>query len=100
MPDYWVYILSCTNNSYYTGYTVNLTQRYYAHVQGTAAKFTRGFKPQYLACSWPIYGSKRQAMQIERFIKKLDRTAKQWLIDNPMRLESLIIQHGGLNESD
>lgn len=33
---YWVYILKCENNKYYTGYTNNMTKRYESHLNGTA----------------------------------------------------------------
>ena len=32
---YWVYMLLCENNTYYTGYTNDLEQRYQSHVDGT-----------------------------------------------------------------
>lgn len=87
MPDFWVYILLCANHSYYTGYTINLIQRCNAHFKGTGAKYTRSFKPLLLVGVWPIYGTKQQAMQIERFIKQMDRKTKQELIENPLILE-------------
>ena len=70
-PDFWVYIIYCKNNTLYTGYTINLIQRYYNHVQGTAAKYTRSFRPLSLVASWPVYGSKGQALKIELLIKKI-----------------------------
>ena len=42
---YWVYILLCNNNNYYTGYTTDLNKRYDAHLKGKGAKYTRSFKP-------------------------------------------------------
>lgn len=88
-PNFWVYILLCRNNSLYTGYTNNLISRYHAHINGTAAKYTRSFRAFCVVGVWPSYGTKSEAMQIERFIKKMDKNLKQQLIDNPAILETL-----------
>lgn len=87
LKNYWVYILFCANNSYYTGYTDNLEKRYKTHLNGTGGcKFTRSFKPLYIAQSWLIEGDKVLAMQLERRIKKMSRTQKMELIANPTLL--------------
>jgi len=91
-PNFWVYMLYCKNASFYTGYTTNLCQRYSAHLRGVAAKYTRSFPPLFLVSCWPIYGSKREAMQIERLIKKMDKRVKQLLIEDPMSLEQLFVE--------
>ncbi len=81
---YWVYILYCENNSYYTGYTNDLAKRYQSHLDGTGkCKYTRSFKPLHIAQSWQIVGSKSQAMKIERHIKKLTRQEKEKIIAKP-----------------
>ena len=92
MPQdiYWIYILLCENNTYYTGYTNNLEKRYIAHQNGTAAKYTRSFKPLKIAQSWEITGTKSLAMQIERSIKKLARSNKEILINKPEMLVNLL----------
>lgn len=84
--SYWVYILLCENQSYYTGYTDNLEKRYLAHLTGKGSKYTRSFKPLSIAQSWEISGEKARAMQIERTIKKLSRKQKEALILNPSSL--------------
>lgn len=82
--NYWVYILRCENNTYYTGYTNDLIKRYQSHVSGTGkCKYTRSFKPIEIAQSWEIHGSRALAMQIERKIKKLSRAEKEKIIANP-----------------
>lgn len=91
MPDFWIYILFCENNTYYTGYAKDVIRRYHAHVQGTGAKYTRSFKPVRMAQVWPIYGEKRQAMQIEHFIKTMTRHKKEQLIEDPLRLSILML---------
>lgn len=84
---YWVYILHCDNNSYYTGYTKDLNKRYQAHLNGTSkCKYTRSFKPLAIAQSWKIAGDKSQAMKIENSIKKLSRAQKEKIIADPTLL--------------
>jgi putative endonuclease len=82
--SYWVYILLCENNTYYTGYTNDLEKRYQSHVDGTGGcKYTRSFRPVRIAQSWKITGEKNEAMKIERRIKKLTRKEKEKLIQFP-----------------
>jgi putative endonuclease len=86
MKFYWVYILLCENNCYYTGYTIDLDARYEAHLNGTASKYTRSFRPLKIAQSWKIPGDKSLAMKIEKRIKKLSRTEKEKIIRDPLTL--------------
>ncbi len=78
--DWWVYMLLCENNTYYTGYTNNLTKRYQAHLAGKGSKYTRSFKPISIAKSWKIPGGKCDAMKAERSIKKLTRQEKEKIV--------------------
>lgn len=90
---YWVYILHCENNSYYTGYTNDLAKRYQAHVDGTAkCKYTRSFKPLCIAQSWQILDNKSAAMKVEKFIKRLSREEKQKFILRPESLAQHFIE--------
>lgn len=89
ISTYWVYIIHCDNDSYYTGYTKDLAKRYQTHVLGTGGcKYTRSFKPVSLAQCWKITGDKAFAMQIERAIKKLPRAEKLKMIAQPSLLVS------------
>ena len=84
---YWVYILNCSNGSYYTGYTNDLTRRYQQHLDGTGkCKYTRSFKPLSIAQCWLVADDKTVAMEIERYIKKLSREQKEQLLLYPKRL--------------
>lgn len=85
MNKYWVYILHCENNCFYTGYTKDLTKRYEAHLNGTASKYTRSFKPIKIAQCWKVT-NKSIAMQLENRIKKLSRKNKERIIDKPTLL--------------
>jgi putative endonuclease len=83
--SYWVYILLCENQNYYTGYTNNLDKRYQSHLNGTASKYTRSFKPVCIAQSWQVV-SKSDAMRIESYIKRLSRSEKEKIITTPALL--------------
>lgn len=84
---FWVYILLCENNTYYTGYTNNLAKRYKSHLDGSGkCKYTRSFKPLKIAQSWQVIGDKALAMQLERQIKQLSRQNKEKIIANPLSL--------------
>lgn len=84
---YWVYILHCSNGSYYTGYTNNLQKRYQSHLNGTGkCKYTRSFKPLTIAQCWKIESDKSFAMQLERKIKSLTRQEKEKIIAKPSLL--------------
>ncbi len=84
---YWVYILYCENDTYYTGYTTNIEKRYQAHLNGTSqCKYTRSFKPLRIAQCWKITSDKSFAMKMEAYIKKLSRTQKEKMIADPSLL--------------
>lgn len=83
---YWVYILLCSNQNYYTGYTDNLERRFTAHCHGTASKYTRSFKPIRIAQSWELYGDKSMAMRLESYVKKMSRKQKEEIIADPTKL--------------
>lgn len=75
----YVYILQCSDNSYYTGYAVDLERRLQEHQQGEGCKYTRGRCPVELVY-WEVFSSKSEAMQREYQIKQMKRTEKQKLI--------------------
>jgi len=84
VESFWVYILLCDNNTYYTGYTRDLTKRWQSHLSGTGrCRYTRSFRPIEIAQCWRIHGSRSLAMQIEARIKKLSRINKQVFIEHP-----------------
>ena len=84
---YWVYILHCENDTYYTGYTNNLIKRYQSHMDGTGkCKYTRSFKPLCIAQSWEVF-DKSLAMSIEYRIKTMTRADKEKIIADPAMLK-------------
>ena len=78
---YFVYILECSDKSYYIGYTDNLDARVEKHNKGKAAKYTSGRRPVNLVyCE--EYGSKSSAMSREVKLKQLSRVQKEALISD------------------
>jgi putative endonuclease len=83
---FWIYILNCENNSYYTGFTTDLVRRFQEHQLGTAkCKYTRSFKPVNIAQCWQV-ADKNLAMKMESYIKRLSKAAKTALIKHPEKL--------------
>jgi putative endonuclease len=76
---FWVYILRCCDNTYYTGYTPNLKQRVAKHRAGKGAKYTRTRLPVKLA--WcKKYRYFKNAFLEEIRIKRLKRKQKEKLM--------------------
>lgn len=83
----YVYILECSNSSYYIGYTTDIKRRYQEHVNGNSkCKYTRSFPPEKLAACWQLWAEKSDAMRLEAKLKKLSRHQKQQLVGSPERL--------------
>ncbi len=79
MPVWFVYIVSCCDNSLYTGVSNNLTKRVAAHNSKKGAKYTRSRVPVSLVYS-EEYETQSAALRREHQIKKLSRTQKIELI--------------------
>lgn len=79
MPDWFVYVLRCADDSLYTGVTTDLDRRLLAHNGGTGAAYTRARLPVTLLYSEPADG-RSQALKRELQIKKLPRRRKLELI--------------------
>ncbi len=77
--SFYVYILQCTDGSFYTGYTNNLEERTRQHHNGKGAKYTKSHKPQKIAYV-ELFGTRSAAMKRERAIKKLGHQQKLALI--------------------
>ena len=79
---FYVYILECSDYTYYTGYTNDLKKRLKEHNEGkNGAKYTRGRRP--VKFVWQKgFKSKGLAMQAEIQIKKLTKKKKQELVKN------------------
>ena len=82
LKTYILYLLECSNGAYYTGYTTDMARRYQAHCTGKGAKYTRSFPPVQLLTSWEFETDISTILKLERWVKALDKPAKQVLIKN------------------
>ncbi len=73
---FWVYILKCSDGSYYTGHTENLELRISQHQQGTVAAYTSTRLPVELVFS-QAFPSRAEAIVSERQIKGWTRAKKE-----------------------
>lgn len=79
---YYLYILLCADNTFYTGITVDLSRRVLEHNKGSlGAKYTRGRRPVTLVYS-KRFRNRSTASRAEALFKKLSRTAKLAIIEN------------------
>jgi len=79
LMDYYVYIVLCEDESYYTGYAQDAWSRFNQHLRGTGARYTRMHKPLKLVYVERL-GSRREAIRREREIKRLSRGEKLRLV--------------------
>ena len=72
---FWLYLLECEGGRYYAGIARDVEQRFYQHVLGVGAKFTRAFQPMRVL-ALRRYTSKSAALRAELQLKKLPRARK------------------------
>ena len=80
MTDHWVYVVECSDGTFYTGYTTDVSRRVAEHDAGNGAKYTRGRTPVTLRYT-ERFESKSDAMSREYRIKQLSRRQKERLIE-------------------
>ena len=88
----YVYIVKCSDGTFYTGWTNNLEKRIHMHSNGIGAKYTKGRGPvELIYCE--EFEEKKYAMKREYQIKKLTRKSKILLITgnsiNNLKLDKL-----------
>ena len=74
-----VYIILCTDDTLYTGITIDITKRYQQHASGQGAKYFRGRQPKQLVYLEPGH-NRSTATKREMNLKKLKRNDKSRLI--------------------
>ncbi len=77
----YVYILICSDDTLYTGWTTNILARTKTHNSGKGAKYTRGRTPIRIA-HLESFSNKIDAQRREYRIKKLTKAQKLNLIKN------------------
>lgn len=75
-----VYIVRCSDDSFYTGYTGDMEKRLAAHNSGKGAKYTASRRPVELVHT-EAFKDRFEAMKREYRIKCLTRARKQALVD-------------------
>lgn len=74
----YTYIVQCSDDTLYTGWTNDLKRRMKAHNDGTGAKYTRNRRPVKLVY-WEEFETKEAAMRREWEIKQMNRGEKMKL---------------------
>jgi len=85
LPDpapapYWLYLLECEGGVYYTGIALDVEQRFFQHVFGLGAKFTRA-RPPLRVLAARAYPDKGAALRAEIRVKALPRARKLAFFD-------------------
>ncbi|WP_227352891.1 GIY-YIG nuclease family protein [Haladaptatus salinisoli] len=80
MTTHWVYVVECSDGTFYTGYTTDVARRVAEHDAGDGAKYTRGRTPIELVHA-ERFESKSAAMSREYEIKQFSRAEKERLVE-------------------
>jgi putative endonuclease len=72
---YWLYLLECEGGVYYAGVALDVEQRFFQHVFGRGAKFTRA-RPPLRVLAVREYPNKGDALRAELQLKALPRAGK------------------------
>jgi len=72
---YWLYLLECEGGVYYAGIAIDVEQRFFQHVFGLGAKFTRA-RPPLRVLAAQAYPDKSAALRSEIKVKALPRARK------------------------
>ncbi len=81
MSDWFVYMVRCADDSFYTGVTTDVERRIYEHNQDDrlASKYTKARRP--VVCVYrETYETRSAASKREYAIKQLSRREKQRLL--------------------
>lgn len=74
-PPYWLYLLECEGGVYYAGIALDVERRFFQHVFGLGAKFTRA-RPPLRVIAARAYESRSAALRAELQLKALPRSDK------------------------
>lgn len=79
--QWFVYVLLCDDNTYYTGVTIDINKRLELHRTGKGAKYTRAHGANKIVFS-EQHITRGRALVREAEIKKLPRKEKVKLVNN------------------
>ena len=74
----YAYLVRCSDNSLYAGWTNNIEKRLKAHNEGNGAKYTKSRRPVTLAYVEP-FDTRSEAMKREASLKKMTHNQKEVL---------------------
>jgi putative endonuclease len=77
--QFWVYLLRCSDGSYYVGHSENLEARLWQHQQGLGSDWTKRRRPVELVWCGGV-PTREEALACERRIKSWTRAKKEALI--------------------
>ncbi len=80
--EFFVYIVLCRDNSFYTGIAKDVDRRYSEHAAGRGARYTRSRGVEKIVYREGPLGH-GDALRRERQIKALNRSQKEALISSP-----------------
>ena len=88
---YYTYMIRCEDNSIYTGITTDLKRRFFEHCtkQKEAAKYTKRHQVKFLEIAW-MSKDRKLASKMEYHIKRLHKTEKEKLVNNPKLIKILL----------
>jgi putative endonuclease len=72
---YWLYLLECEGGFYYAGIALDVEQRFYRHLFGVGARFTRARSPLRVLAARE-YPNKSEALRAEMRLKALVKSEK------------------------
>ena len=81
MNNYFVYIILCENDSFYTGITNDLIKRFDKHKKRKGANYTKMHKPLKYISVWEVENI-NSALKIEYYIKTKSKNIKTLFIEN------------------
>jgi len=76
---WFLYILGCSDGSFYTGVTTDIDRQLRGHQEGKASRYTRTRRPVVLAYQEKC-GTRSEALARECAVKSLSRRLKEGLI--------------------
>ena len=74
--SWFIYLLECSDGTFYTGITTDLDKRIKTHNLGSGAKYTRGRTPVKLL-EFITVSTQSEALRLEHQIKKLPKLKKR-----------------------
>jgi putative endonuclease len=95
---FWVYILRCADDSYYTGHTDNLEKRMAQHQAGKCEGYTATRRPLQLVWSQECC-SREEALSAERQIKGWSRKKKEAMMRGDWAEVSRLAQSKSIHPS-